>query len=146
MEEINNIKEHPEYQELYDKYIRLCAEFDNYRKRTGKEKTEITLLANERLILEELEILDDLETALKYTADKKGMSLIKDKFQRILEKNGLEKIETNPGDPFNPDIHNAILVKPAESEESRGKITHVLMTGYSLNGKIIRHTNVAVGQ
>lgn len=146
MEEINNIKEHPEYQELYDKYIRLCAEFDNYRKRTGKEKEETIRLANERLILEELDVLDDLEAALKYMTDKEGMSLIKDKFQRILEKNGLEKIETNPGDPFNPDIHNAVLVKPAESEESRGKITHVLMTGYSLNGKIIRHTNVAVGQ
>lgn len=146
MKEINNIKEHPEYQELYDKYIRLCAEFDNYRKRTEKEKAETVRLANERLILEELDVLDDLEAALKYTTDKEGMSLINDKFQRILEKNGLEKIETNPGDPFNPDIHNAILVKPADSEENRGKITHILMTGYSLNGKIIRHTNVVVGQ
>lgn len=146
MEEINNIKEHPEYQELYDKYIRLYAEFDNYRKRTEKEKEETIRQANEKLILEELDVLDDLETALKYTTDKEGMSLIKDKFQRILKKNGLEKIETDPGDPFNPDIHNAILVKPADSEENRGKITHILMTGYSLNGKIIRHTNVAVGQ
>lgn len=86
MKEVNNIKEHPEYQELYDKYIRLYAEFDNYRKRTEKEKAETIRLANERLILEELDVLDDLEAALKYTADKEGMSLIKDKFQRILEK------------------------------------------------------------
>ena len=146
MEELNNIKEHPEYQELYDKYIRLCAEFDNYRKRTGKEKTEITLLANERLILEELEILDDFNAALKYTTDQEGMNLIKEKFQKILENEGLEKIETNVGDPFNPDIHNAILVKPAENKENVGRITHILREGYSLKGKIIRYTNVIVGQ
>ena len=137
--------------ELQDKYLRQVAEFDNYRKRTIKEKAELILNGAEKTIAAILPILDDMERALKnmdkmedVAAVKEGVDLIFQKFVKILGEQGVKKIETENAD-FNTDLHEAIAQVPAPSDEMKGKIIDCVKTGYTLNEKVIRHSQVAVG-
>ena len=136
--------------ELQDKYLRQVAEFDNYRKRTIKEKAELILNGAEKTITAILPILDDMERALKnmdkmedVAAVKEGVDLIFQKFVKILGEHGVKKIETENAD-FNTDLHEAIAQVPAPSDEMKGKIIDCVKTGYTLNEKVIRHSQVAV--
>ena len=138
--------------ELQDKYLRQAAEFDNYRKRTIKEKAELIKSAAEKLMVAELPVLDDMDRALQnmekgMDADAciEGFKLIVHKFQNILTQNGLEKIETD-NQEFDTDYHEAIALIPAPSEELKGKILDCVQPGYKLGDKVIRHAKVAVGQ
>ena len=137
---------------LEDKYLRQVAEFDNYRKRTIKEKAELIKNGGERAIESILPVLDDFERALKNMeaseetkAMKEGVELIFSKFQKILGQEGLQKIETE-GQAFDTDFHEAIALIPAPSEDLKGKILDCVQTGYMLNEKVIRHSKVAVAQ
>lgn len=137
--------------ELQDKYLRQVAEFDNYRKRTVKEKAELILNGGERTITAILPVLDDMERALKnmdkmedVTAVKEGVDLIFQKFIKILGEQGVKKIDTENAD-FNTDIHEAIAQIPAPSDDLKGKVIDCVKTGYTLNDKVIRHAQVAVG-
>ena len=137
--------------ELQDKYLRQVAEFDNYRKRTIKEKAELILNGAEKTITAILPILDDMERALKnmdkmedVAAVKEGVDLIFQKFVKILGEQGVKKIETENAD-FNTDLHEAIAQVPAPSDEMKGKIIDCVKTGYTLNEKVMRHSQVAVG-
>ena len=135
-----------------DKYLRLSAEFDNYRKRTLKEKAELIKNGAEKTLTAILPVLDDFERALKNmeaseetNAMKEGVELIFNKFQKILGQEGLQKIETE-GKDFDVDFHEAIALIPAPSEDLKGKILDCVQTGYMLNEKVIRHSKVAVAQ
>ena len=135
-----------------DKYLRLSAEFDNYRKRTLKEKAELIKNGGEKTLTAILPILDDFERALKNMeaseetkAMKEGVELIFNKFNKILSQEGLQKIETE-GREFDVDFHEAIALIPAPSEDLKGKILDCVQTGYMLNDKVIRHAKVAVAQ
>ena len=135
-----------------DKYLRLSAEFDNYRKRTLKEKAELIKNGGEKTLTAILPVLDDFERALKNMeaseetkAMKEGVELIFSKFQKILGQEGLQAIETE-GKEFDTDFHEAIALIPAPSEELRGKILDCVQTGYMLNEKVIRHAKGAVAQ
>ena len=139
-------------EEQKDKYLRLSAEFDNYRKRTLKEKAELIKNGGEKTLTAILPVLDDFERALKNMeaseetkAMKEGVELIFSKFQKILGQEGLQKIETE-GQAFDTDFHEAIALIPAPSEELKGKILDCVQTGYMLNEKVIRHAKVAVAQ
>ena len=138
--------------ELQDKYLRQAAEFDNYRKRTIKEKADLIKSAAERLMVAELPVVDDMDRALenmKKGADAEacieGFKLIVQKFKNILTQQGLEKIETD-GQDFDTDYHEAIALIPAPTEELKGKILDCVQQGYKLGDKVIRHAKVAVGQ
>lgn len=135
-----------------DKYLRLSAEFDNYRKRTLKEKAELIKNGTEKTLTAILPVLDDFERALKNMeaseetkAMKEGVELIFCKFQKILGQEGLQKIETE-GKEFDTDFHEAIALIPAPSEKLKGKILDCVQTGYMLNDKVIRHSKVVVAQ
>ena len=135
-----------------DRYLRLAAEFDNYRKRTIKEKAELIKNGAEKTLTAILPVLDDFERALKNLetteetkAMKEGVELIFNKFNKVLEQEGLQKIETE-GQDFDVDFHEAIALIPAPSEELKGKILDCVQTGYMLNDKVIRHAKVAVAQ
>ncbi len=138
--------------ELKDQYLRKVAEFDNYRKRTLKEKTELVLNGGEKVITSILPILDDFERAednihkaTDLDALKEGVELIFQKLLKVLEAQGLKKIETHEAD-FNTDFHEAIAMVPAANEEQKGKVVDCVQTGYTLNDKVIRHAKVAIGQ
>lgn len=138
--------------ELKDQYLRKVAEFDNYRKRTLKEKTELILNGGEKVITSILPILDDFERAedniskaTDLDALKEGVELIFQKLLKVLEAQGLKKIETHEAD-FNTDFHEAIAMVPAANEEQKGKVVDCVQTGYTLNDKVIRHAKVAIGQ
>ena len=144
-------KANAEIEDQKDKYLRLSAEFDNYRKRTMKEKAELILNGGEKSISSILPIVDDFERALKnmetatdVAAVKEGVDLIFQKFVKILGEQGVKKIETENAD-FNTDLHEAIAQVPAPSDEMKGKIIDCVKTGYTLNEKVIRHSQVAVG-
>ena len=135
-----------------DKYLRLSAEFDNYRNRTLKEKAELIKNGAEKTLTAILPVLDDFERALKNMeaseetkAMKEGVELIFNKFQKVLGQEGLQKIETE-GQAFDTDFHEAIALIPAPSEDLKGKILDCVQTGYMLNDKVIRHAKVAVAQ
>ena len=135
-----------------DRYLRLAAEFDNYRKRTIKEKAELIKNGAEKTLTAILPVLDDFERALKNLetteetkAMKEGVELIFNKFNKVLEQEGLQKIETE-GQDFDVDFHEAIALIPAPSEELKDKILDCVQTGYMLNDKVIRHAKVAVAQ
>ena len=135
-----------------DRYLRLAAEFDNYRKRTLKEKAELIKNGAEKTLTAILPVLDDFERALKNMeaseetkAMKEGVELIFNKFNKILSQEGLQKIETE-GREFDVDFHEAIALIPAPSEDLKGKILDCVQTGYMLNDKVIRHAKVAVAQ
>ena len=138
--------------ELKDKYLRSVAEFDNYRKRTLKEKAELILNGSEKAIAAVLPILDDMERAIangEKTEDlnvlREGMSLIYTKFQKVLESIGVKEIETADAD-FDTDVHEAIAMVPGMGEDKKGKVLDCVQKGYKLNDKVIRHAKVAVGQ
>lgn len=139
-------------EEQKDKYLRLSAEFDNYRKRTMKEKAELILNGGEKSIASILPVVDDLERALKnmetatdVQAVKEGVELIYNKFMTTLGQNGVKVIETQD-QPLNTDFHEAIAVIPAPEESKKGKILDCVQTGYTLNDKVIRHAKVVVGE
>mgnify|MGYP001771648164 FL=1 len=139
-----------EAQDWKDKYIRLMAEFDNFRKRVLKEKAELILNGSEKTVTAILPILDDFERALADNTDdpkaiKEGEELIFKKFQKILESLGIKKIETKDAD-FNVDFHEAIAMVPGMGDDKKGKIIDCVQAGYTLNDKVIRHAKVAVGQ
>jgi len=139
-----------EAEQWKDKYIRLVAEFENYKKRTLKEKSELILNGSEKTVAAILPILDDFERA---TADKtedpqaikEGFELIYKKFLKTLETLGVNKIETDNAD-FNVDYHEAIAMVPGMGDDKKGKVIDCVQTGYTLNDKVIRHAKVAVGQ
>jgi molecular chaperone GrpE len=144
---------HNKYNELNDKYLRLYSEFDNYRKRTQKERIEQSKYASEEIIVALLPVIDDLERALKsvvktesgtemVTAD--GIQLIYNKFKGLLMQKGLEPIPA-AGEPFNVDYHDALTNIPAPSEDMKGKVVDEIEKGYKLNGKVIRYSKVVVG-
>ena len=145
-------KANEQIEEQKDKYLRLSAEFDNYRKRTMKEKAELILNGGEKSISSILPIVDDFERALKnmetatdVAAVKEGVELIYNKFMSVLGQNGVKVIETKE-QPLDTDYHEAIAVIPAPNEALKGKILDCVQTGYILNDKVIRHAKVVVGQ
>ena len=138
--------------ELKDKYLRSVAEFDNYRKRTLKEKAELILNGSEKAVGAVLPILDDMERAIangEKTDDpqvlREGISLIYAKFQKVLESLGVKEIETADAD-FDTDVHEAIAMVPGMGDDKKGKVLDCVQKGYKLNDKVIRHAKVAVGQ
>ena len=139
-------------EEEKDKYLRLSAEFDNYRKRTLKEKAELIKNGGEKAITSLLQILDDLERALQnmqkaedVKAIYDGVDLIYQKFLKELSHEGLKKMEPI-GEAFDTDYHEAIALVPSPSEEQKGKVLDCVQTGYTLNDKVIRHAKVVVAQ
>ena len=135
-----------------DKYLRSVAEFDNYRKRTIKEKAELILNGSEKAVSAILPVLDDMERALANAdktddagALKEGMDLIHKKFLKILESLGVKPIDTTDKD-FDVDYHEAIALVPGMGDDKKGKVIDCTETGYMLNDKVIRHAKVAVGQ
>lgn len=137
---------------LQDEHLRLRAEYDNYRKRTLKEKSELIRNGAERSMIDLLPVVDDLELAIKnieqveeVSAVKDGIALIYTRFQDYLKKQGIARIETE-NKPFDEQFCEAIAVIPAPTEEAKGMIIDCVKTGYMLNDKVIRHANVVVGQ
>ena len=145
-------KAQEEIEEQKDKYLRLSAEFDNYRKRTMKEKAELILNGGEKSLSSILPVVDDFERAIKtmetatdVNAVKEGVELIYNKFMAVLAQNGVKVIETKD-QPLDTDYHEAIAVIPAPSEAQKGKILDCVQTGYTLNDKVLRHAKVVVGE
>ena len=137
---------------LHDKYLRLSAEFDNYRKRTLREKIELSKYASEDILLNILPVMDDFERALSHmdtstdcVAMKEGIDLIYGKFIEFLKQNGVKEIESLNCD-FNFELHDAVAKVAVEEQEKKGKIVEVLQKGYYLRDKIIRHSKVVVGE
>ena len=141
-----------EIAQLKEQMLYKAAEFDNYRKRTIKEKAELLLNGAEKTVVAILPVIDDMERAIaegQKTDDpvvlRDGMELIFQKFQKVLEGLGVKKIETEKQD-FNVDVHEAIAMVPGMGDENKGKVIDCVLTGYTLNDKVIRHAKVAVGQ
>jgi molecular chaperone GrpE len=138
--------------ELNDKYLRLYSEFDNFRKRTAKEKTDLIQAGGEDVFKSILPVIDDFERAIKSNSEisdvnavNDGVNLIYNKLRSTLNHKGLEQMKT-VGEPFDADIHEAITNIPAPTEELKGKVVEELEKGYTLNGKIIRFAKVVIGQ
>lgn len=138
--------------DLNDRLLRQMAEFDNYRKRTLKEKAELILNGSAGIVTDILPVIDDLERAVQnssksddYNALKEGVELIYNKFMHILEQKGLQKISPK-NEPFDTDFHEAIAMIPAPDEASKGMVIDCAIDGYKLNDKVLRHAKVAVGQ
>lgn len=155
-EQVKDEEKTENYEELYnefkDKYLRLYSEFDNFRKRTLKEKLELSKTASEEIILELLPVIDDFERALNSSKELKectpvveGMQLIYNKLTGILTKKGLKAIEAK-GNEFDTDFHEAVTFIPAPSEELKGKVVDEIEKGYLLHDKVIRYTKVVIGQ
>ncbi|MFW6351882.1 MAG: nucleotide exchange factor GrpE [Bacteroidota bacterium] len=139
-------------EEQKDKYIRLVAEYDNFRKRTLREKMELSKSAGESVLLSLLPVIDDFDRALSHLDDsqnieavKEGINLIYSKFQDFLKQQGISEIETIE-EEFNGDLHEAVTKIPAPSEDMKGKIIDCVQKGYKLNDKVIRHPKVVVGE
>lgn len=151
----DNVTAAPSPEELLaeekDRYIRLYAEFENYKKRTSKEKMEFFQYANQEMMVSMLGVLDDFERALKEIAkngnpaDLQGVELIYQKFKNKLTEKGLKTMEVKAGDSFDVDFHEAITQIPAPSEDLKGKIVDVIETGYTLGDKVIRFAKVVTG-
>ena len=139
-------------QQEKDKYLRLFAEFENYKKRTSKERIELFKTSSQELMTSLLPIMDDFDrglTEIKKVKDKellKGMQLINDKFKNTLTQKGLTEIEVNKGDVFDAEIHEAITQIPAPSDKLKGKVIDAVEKGYKLGDKIIRYPKVVIGQ
>ncbi len=136
-----------------DRYLRLFAEFENYKKRTSKERIELFKTAGQEIMSALLPIIDDFERALNHINEdpeaeelRKGVDLIYQKFLKTLEQKGLSAIEVNQGDAFDAEVHQAITQIPAPSDDLKGKIIDCVERGYKLGDKIIRHPKVVVGQ
>jgi molecular chaperone GrpE len=151
------VKEEPTTEELLqaekDKFLRLFAEFENYKKRTSKERIELFKTAGQELMTSLLPIIDDFERALTHIEEdkeaeelRKGVLLIYQKFYNTLELKGLSKIETREGDVFDAEHHEAITQIPAPTEDLKGKIIDCVEKGYKLGDKIIRYPKVVIGQ
>jgi len=141
-----------EIEELKTQLLYKAAEFENYRKRTLKERTELILNGGEKVITSILPIIDDMERAIENGAKtddpevlREGMTLIHQKFLKTLEAQGVSKIDTKDAD-FDTDVHEAVAMVPGMGEDKKGKVIDCLQEGYKLNDKIIRHAKVAVGQ
>ncbi len=141
-----------EIAQLKDKYLRSVAEFDNYRKRTLKEKAELVLNGSEKAVQAILPIIDDMERAIanaEKTSDadvlKEGMKLIYQKTNKVMESLGVKKIDTTDAD-FDTNFHEAVAMVPGMGDDKKGKVLDCVQTGYTLNDKVIRHAKVAVGQ
>ena len=168
-EEIKNTKQEPQVEENQevvveeptaeeliqqekDKYLRLFAEFENYKKRTGRERIELFKTAGQEVVMAVLPVLDDFDRALKeFSEDQEdvhvqGMVLISNKLKENMKQKGLEVSQTIPGDVFNADNHEAVTQIPAPTDDMKGKIIDVLEKGYTLGGKIIRYPKVVIGQ
>lgn len=149
--EITKAKE--ELADVKDKYLRLYSEFDNFRRRTSKEKLDLVSTANEELMIELLPVLDDFERGIKAMEAEnsdanglmEGVMLIYNKFKNVIDKKGLKLMETNPGDDFNSEIHDAITQIPAPEKKLKGKIVDTIEKGYYLNEKVIRYAKVVTG-
>jgi molecular chaperone GrpE len=144
----DNVSE--ELNKLKDSYVRLMAEYDNYRKRTLKEKVELIKNGGEKTLIALLPVIDDFErarqtlkTAIDIEAVKEGVELIYAKFQTYLQQNGVKAIETQE-QAFDADLHEAIALIPATEESQKGNIMDTIQTGYTLNDKVIRHAKVVV--
>ena len=156
VEEANEVTEEKQLQEELakekDKFLRLFAEFENYKKRTAKERIELFKTANQDVIVSMLPVLDDFDRAIAQISksdDKellKGVELISDKFRNTLKAKGLDTVEVTEGDDFDSEIHEAITQVPAPSDNLKGKVIDVVEKGYKLGDKIIRHPKVVVGQ
>jgi len=139
-------------QQEKDKYLRLFAEFENYKKRTSRERIELFKTASQELMTSLLPIMDDFDRGLseiKKVKDKellKGMQLINDKFKNTLTQKGLTEIEVKEGDAFDAEIHEAITQIPAPSDKLKGKVIDAVEKGYKLGEKIIRYPKVVIGQ
>jgi molecular chaperone GrpE len=138
--------------EMQDKYLRVSAEFDNYRRRTLREKMDLAKYATENLLLDILHLMDDFERALSHmgtgndcTAVKEGIDLIYVKFTEFLKQNGVREVESLNCE-FNVDLHHAVSKIQVEEEEKKGKIVEVVQKGYYLQDKVIRHAKVVVGE
>ena len=135
-----------------DKFLRLFAEFENYKKRTGRERIELFKTAGQEVVMAILPVLDDFDRALKeFSEDQEdihvqGMVLISNKLKENMKQKGLEVSQTIPGDVFNADNHEAVTQIPAPTDDMKGKIIDVLEKGYTLGGKIIRYPKVVIGQ
>jgi molecular chaperone GrpE len=139
-----------ELEKLKDSYLRLMAEYDNYRKRTIKEKADLIKNGGEKILVGLLPVVDDVQRALEnidkaqdLKAIKEGVDLIYQKFLSFLQQNGVKAIETT-GEPFDADFHEAIATVPVQEEDQKGKIIDNIQTGYTLNDKVIRHAKVVV--
>lgn len=149
-EKINKLKN--ELADLKDKHVRLQAEFDNYRKRTLKEKMELIKSGGESVLANVLPVIDDLERALTAFDEieegdplKQGINLIYNKFQEFIKQNGMKEIEAKEQD-FDVDLHEAVTKIPAPAEELKGKVVDVIQKGYLLNDKVIRFSKVVIGE
>ena len=145
-------KAQDEIAELKDKYLRSVAEFDNYRKRTLKERAELILNGGEKVLSAILPVVDDMERAIENGAKtddpqviREGMELIFHKLLKVLEAQGVSTIETDDAD-FDTDVHEAVAMVPGMGDDKKGKVIDCLQKGYKLNDKVIRHAKVAVGQ
>ena len=134
-----------------DKFLRLFAEFENYKRRTSKERMELFKTAGQEVIVSLLPVMDDFERAMKEMAksdDKvmfKGVELIHNKFRETLKNKGLEELDVKQGDAFDADMHEAVTQIPAPNKKLKGKIIDVIEKGFKLGDKIIRHPKVVVG-
>ena len=150
-EEIDPLKKlQDELAEAKDKYVRLYAEFDNFRRRSAKEKLELVQSANEQLQKALLPVIDDFERAEKSFKDRtdkeaEGFVLIQNKFKKTLDLYGLKSIDTSVGSAFDTDLHEAITQVPAPEEKLKGKIMDTVEKGYLLHDKVIRFAKVVVG-
>lgn len=136
---------HKDYEELKDKHIRLIAEFDNFKRRTAKERFDLMKTAAQDIVAALLPVLDDFDRAKKNAELSEGISLVHNKLTNILKNKGLEPLEST-GEPFNPDLHEALTEIPAPSEDLQGKVVDTIERGYTLGDKIIRHAKVVVGK
>lgn len=139
-----------ENEKLKDQLLRTIAEFDNFRKRTTKEKSDLILNGGKKTVTTILPVLDDFERALEDSstdveAVKAGMQMIFNKFIKTLESMGVKKIDTQKAD-FNTDYHEAVAMVPGMGDENKGKVIDCVQTGYTMNDEVIRHAKVAVGQ
>ena len=139
-----------ENEKLKDQLLRTIAEFDNFRKRTTKEKSDLILNGGKKTVTAILPVLDDFERALEDgstdgEAVKAGMQMIFNKFIKTLESMGVKKIDTQKAD-FNTDYHEAVAMVPGMGDENKGKVIDCVQTGYTMNDEVIRHAKVAVGQ
>ncbi len=140
------------YSELNDRFLRLFAEFENYRKRTNKERLEIITNANAELLKDLIPVIDDFERAIKNNKDsedivsiKEGFTLIYNKYRKLLESKGLEPMESE-GKVFDPEIHEAVANLPTDDKKMKGKVIEAVEKGYLLNEQVLRYAKVVVGQ
>lgn len=139
-----------ELADMKDKYLRLYSEFDNFRRRTAREKLDLVQSANEKLVVDLLPVIDDFERAEKSfqnlsAQDQEGIQLIQNKFKKILEQYGVKAMDIEKATAFDPDYHEAITQLPTEDENLKGKVVDVVEKGYTLHEKVVRFAKVVIG-